>query len=212
MPKEKKLVTVEVPVSELNPSEYNPRKWDGKAVQDLSASIQSFGFVEPIIVNNAESRKNVVIGGHFRLHVAKQLGYQTVPVIYVTIDDLDKEKELNLRLNKNTGWFDYDLLQKYFDTTFLYDAGFTPRELRDLEEGIDASGSPDEGDSIEEMELQLYEKYDYIVLAFKNTVDFDSACEKLKIEKKKIKYGGDFEKIGLGRVVDGARVLKEHGI
>jgi ParB-like chromosome segregation protein Spo0J len=44
---------------------------------------------------------NVVIGGHFRLKVAKELGMMEVPVIYLDLN-IDREKELNLRLNQNT--------------------------------------------------------------------------------------------------------------
>ncbi|QQS44712.1 ParB N-terminal domain-containing protein [Candidatus Roizmanbacteria bacterium] len=55
------------------------------------------------MVNSSPNRKDIVIGGHFRLEIAKQLRYTEVPVVYVNIPDEDKEKELNLRLNKNTG-------------------------------------------------------------------------------------------------------------
>jgi DNA modification methylase len=63
--------------------------------------------------------------------VAKELGYETVPVVYVDIPDISKEKELNLRLNKNTGEFDWDLLAK-FDESFLSDVGFSTDELDDI--------------------------------------------------------------------------------
>lgn len=55
------------------------------------------------------------------------MGYETVPVVYVDIPDLEKEKELNIRLNKNTGEFDWDLLAK-FDETLLSDIGFSSDE------------------------------------------------------------------------------------
>lgn len=42
--------------------------------------------------------------------VAQELGYDEVPVVYVSIPDVAKEKELNLRLNKNNGDWDFDLL------------------------------------------------------------------------------------------------------
>lgn len=60
--------------------------------------------------------------------MAKELGYETVPVVYVDISDLKKEKELNLRLNKNTGEFQWDLLAK-FDESLLADVGFSSDEL-----------------------------------------------------------------------------------
>jgi hypothetical protein len=104
------LKIVYVPVSNLKPSEYNPRKHTKEQAEQLKESIIRFGMVDPIVCNGSNERKNVVIGGHFRLEVARELKHKTVPVVYVHIDNLEREKELNLRLNKNTGEFDLDML------------------------------------------------------------------------------------------------------
>ena len=109
-----------VKIEELKPAEYNPREWNPKAIKGLTDSMKKFGLVDPIIVNGAKERKNIVIGGHFRLKIAKDLGYKKVPVVYVNIDDIEKEKELNLRLNANTGEWDYELL-KLFPENLLND-------------------------------------------------------------------------------------------
>ncbi len=125
------IQTVDVPTNDLIPADYNPRKHDEEATEQLKQSILRFGLVDPVIANSSPDRKNTIIGGHFRWEVAKQLGYKTVPVVYVDIPDLEKEKELNLRLNKNTGEFDWDLLAK-FDESFLSDVGFSTDELDDI--------------------------------------------------------------------------------
>ncbi len=125
------IQTVEVPINDLIPAGYNPRKHDASATEQLKQSILRFGLVDPVIVNSSPARKNIIIGGHFRWEVAKELGYETVPVVYIDIADLEKEKELNLRLNKNTGEFDWDLLAK-FDESFLSDVGFSTDELDDI--------------------------------------------------------------------------------
>ncbi len=117
-----------VPVSDLKSSEYNPRKWDAKDKEQLKESITRFGVVDPLLANSAEARKNILIGGHFRLEVLRELGYTEVPVVYLNIPDIEKEKELNIRLNKNQGEFDYDLLAE-FDESFLADIGFDSEEL-----------------------------------------------------------------------------------
>lgn len=122
------ITVVQVKVDKLKPAEYNPRKWSENAVSDLKASISTFGLVDPIIANSAPERQNVVIGGHFRLHVAKMMGYTEVPVVYVNIPDVKKEMELNVRLNKNSGEWDYDLLAN-FDEDILKAAGFDSAEL-----------------------------------------------------------------------------------
>jgi ParB/RepB/Spo0J family partition protein len=117
-----------VDIDTLKPSEYNPRKSTKKEYENLKQSIERFGLVDPIIVNSAENRENIVIGGHFRLKVAKDLGIKQVPVVYVNIPDIEKEKELNLRLNKNLGEWDFDLLVN-FDEDLLKSVGFTEEEL-----------------------------------------------------------------------------------
>jgi DNA modification methylase len=117
-----------VKINELNPAPYNPRKWSGVATAQLTQSIKRFGMVDPILVNQAHGRENVVIGGHFRLKVAKDLGYTEVPVVYVNIPEVEHEKELNIRLNKNLGDWDYELLAE-FDESLLGDIGFTSEEL-----------------------------------------------------------------------------------
>lgn len=125
----------QVAVDELKPAAYNPRKWDDKALADVSESITRFGLVDPLIVNGAKERMNVVIGGHLRLAVAKKLGFKEVPVVYLNLPDVEREKELNLRLNKNLGAWDEELL-KAFDTGLLLDVGFTPDELNSFFDDI----------------------------------------------------------------------------
>jgi len=125
------LSVKQIKISELNPAPYNPRSWSEEAIANLTESIKRFGLVDPIIVNGAQNRRNVVIGGHFRLKVAKDLGYKEVPVVYVNIPDVEKEKELNLRLNRNTGTWDYELL-KSFDLDMLLDIGFDDSDLSNI--------------------------------------------------------------------------------
>jgi ParB-like chromosome segregation protein Spo0J len=125
---DEKLKVVYVPVGELKPAKYNPRKWDETAVNQLHTSIQDFGLVDPIIANSTPNRKGVVIGGHFRLAVAKDMGFREVPVVFLDIPDEAKERELNLRLNKNLGEWDWSLLAN-FNEAELLGIGFSDEEL-----------------------------------------------------------------------------------
>ncbi len=126
-----KLNITYVPVIDLHPCEYNPRTWSKEAEKQLKASITKYGIVDPLLVNSSEERKNIVIGGHFRLSIIKELGIDTVPVVYINIPDVEKEKELNIRLNKNTGEFNWDILAT-FDESFLSDIGFSSEDLDDI--------------------------------------------------------------------------------
>lgn len=126
-----KLTIQQVNIKQLNSAPYNPRKWSDSSKAQLTESIKRFGIVDPIIVNGATERKNIVIGGHFRLKIAEDLGMKVVPVVYVDIPDEAKEKELNLRLNRNTGEWDFELL-KQFDIDLLLDVGFDDNDLGDI--------------------------------------------------------------------------------
>lgn len=63
---------------------------------------------------------------------------KTVPVVYVDIQDIEKEKELNLRLHKNQGDFDLGLLSE-FDQSLLSDVGFDSEELEDIFSDLDTT-------------------------------------------------------------------------
>ncbi len=117
-----------VKISELNPAPYNPRKWSQDAIDQLTESIKRFGVIDPVLVNQAPGRENVVIGGHFRIKILKDLGYAEIPVVYINIPEIERERELNVRLNKNLGEWDYNLLAA-FDESLLSDIGFTSEEL-----------------------------------------------------------------------------------
>ena len=114
-------------INELVMSEYNPRKWSEDQLEKLRESIREFGVVDPLIVNNNPERNNIVIGGNMRLRVLKDLGYETIPVVHLNLS-LEKERELNIRLNKTGGEWDYALL-KDFGEEFLTDVGFSSEEL-----------------------------------------------------------------------------------
>lgn len=143
-----------VDISTLKESEYNPRVWSDDAKKQLRESLKRFGCVDPLILNSAPGRENVVIGGNFRLFTLKELGFKTVPVVHIHIADLDREKELNIRLNKNTGEFDWDLL-KNFSEEFLDDIGFTSQELDNI---FDFEENPEEFDLAKELKKLDIEK------------------------------------------------------
>src|SRR5205807_8860050 len=65
----------ERPISSIRPYENNPRHNDA-AVGAVAASIQQFGFRQPIVVDE----DGVIIVGHTRYKAAVQLGLEAVPV------------------------------------------------------------------------------------------------------------------------------------
>ena len=83
-----------LPVPEVRPYEKNPRK-NAEAVKYVKASIEKFGFKQPIIVDS----NRVIIAGHTRLEAAKSLGMAEVPCIVA--DDLTDAQVKALRLADN---------------------------------------------------------------------------------------------------------------
>jgi hypothetical protein len=112
----------------------------------IKQSLEAFGMVEPIVVNNAPERMNIVIGGHQRLVVCKELGKTEMPVVYVTIPELDREKTLNLRLNRNQGHWEWDKLMNEFEKDMLLGVGFTEIEIGDWNPDEKEHAKPPEND------------------------------------------------------------------
>jgi DNA modification methylase len=112
-------------ISELIPAEYNPRQITEKQAQELKASLDKFSLADPLVIN----ADNKIIGGHQRYHILKASGENIVDVRVPNRQlDIQEERELNLRLNKNSGEFDFDLLSN-FDETLLKEIGFDSVDL-----------------------------------------------------------------------------------
>ena len=109
-------------------AEYNPRTISKKQFKDLKKSITEFGIVAPIVVNTNKDRENVIVGGHQRVRALQDLGHESVLCALVDLP-LQEEMKLNLRLNKNGGKFDDDMLINYFDEEVLFEVGFTANDL-----------------------------------------------------------------------------------
>lgn len=145
----------ELPLKELKPAAYNPRKKlkkGDKEYEKIKQSLLKFGYVDPIIVNEDLT----VIGGHQRLTVLKDLGYETAKCVIVDLPKED-EKALNIALNKITGQWDEallaDLLLDLQESDFNLDlTGFEPPEIDDILSNVhDKELSEDEFDVEEEL-------------------------------------------------------------
>lgn len=94
-----------ISAARLNPAAYNPRKDlkpGDKEYEKLKRSIAEFGYVEPVIWNRQTGN---VVGGHQRLKVLIDLGHTEIDCVVVDLD-LQREKALNIALNKIQGDWD----------------------------------------------------------------------------------------------------------
>ena len=136
-------------------AEYNPRQLTTDQYKHLKDSIDRFGFVDPVIVNKNKDRKNIIIGGHQRVKVATDMNISEVPCVEIDLT-YERERELNIRLNRNTGEWDMDNLANFFDMEELIDWGFDEGELVfEDEEPIAGLVDDDEIPEVEEAVTKL---------------------------------------------------------
>ena len=153
-------------LSELTPADYNPRKAltpEDEEYQKIKRSIEKFGYVDPIIVNE----DGTIIGGHQRRTVLLDLGYEEVEVIVVSLEKND-EKALNIALNKITGEWDEKALKDLLVELDLseYDftlTGYSQKELDDLIELTDFEAEVEEDHFDSEAALQESKETESIV-------------------------------------------------
>lgn len=125
-------------INELKPQENNPRKITKKQKSDLEKSIETFGIAEPICI----TKEGTIIGGHQRYQLLKSKKIKDIHC-WECQDELSiaELSELTIRLNKNHGEWDFDILANFYDTEDLFDWGFELEELQ-LEEDPNSTTDP----------------------------------------------------------------------
>lgn len=212
---------VKIKTADLHLADYNPRIMPEEEAAALKKSIATFGFVDPIQVNQhtcptCGDRTNIVIGGHQRLAaVAGDPKFESVPAICL---DLHKHQEmqLNIALNKIGGRFDTVKLRKLVrdiqastPDINLTITGFTSNEIANLLEPVEMP------------ELDAWAKVpdsdmpDHTTMSF--TVSTRQAGEILKaVNKMRAQYSlppgvDENQTIGAGLVALAAHYLKHYG-
>jgi DNA modification methylase len=113
-------------LSQLDPHPSNPRKLTKEQHAHLTASLDKFGVAEKPIIN----KNNQIIGGHQRIKVMQELGMTEIDC-WMPTRLLSKEEcdELNIRLNKNVGEWDWDILANEWEVDDLKEWGFDDKDL-----------------------------------------------------------------------------------
>lgn len=120
-----------IKIEDIKPARYNPRSISDKDFKKLSESIEQFGLVDPIIIN---LKNHNIIGGHQRfdylyyekkdteLHLIElgDIGW-VFSDTDLEIKDDNHEKALNLALNRISGEWNYDELNKLLDELAEFD-------------------------------------------------------------------------------------------
>lgn len=130
------MTVVERSPADLKPYERNPRKIPQRSIDAVKASIEKYGWRQPLVVDG----ENVIVAGHVRHRAALDLELEFVPVVFA--DDLSPEDLKAYRIDDNkvaelSGW-NLDLLAGELDG--LNPIGFTADELEVLKAAADESG------------------------------------------------------------------------
>lgn len=136
-------------ISELKPYKNNARKHSKKQVKQIAASIEQFGFVNPVLVDDDDN----IIAGHGRVLAAKELGLQQVPTIkisHLTPEQIKAYRLADNKLAELAGW-DEDILKielqhlhEFTDVLDLTVTGFEVAEIDILLANDQAGDEPDE--------------------------------------------------------------------
>ena len=169
-----------IPIHQINPAPYNPRKDlrpGDLEYQKLKQSITTFGYVEPLVWNK---RSGVLVSGHQRLKVIIEQGVNEIEVSVVDLP-LEKEKALNIALNKIEGSWDENKLALLLNEL---------QEIPDFDVGLTGFDAPEISELLDNnSELQVDDNF-----------DFESTLEAITIP---ITKPGDLIELGPHRLLCG---------
>jgi DNA modification methylase len=174
-------------ISQINPAAYNPRLdlQPGDAdYEKLKRSIDEFGFLEPLVVNQ---RTNNVISGHQRLKILKEKGVTETEAVIVDFSP-EKEKAANVALNKVRGDWDNEKLATLLDELSKlpdFDVSLTGFDAPEISQIFDRYGEQRDADDF----------------------DFDAAVESIK---NPVTKEGDLIELGNHKILCGDASNPEH--
>ena len=136
-------------ISGLKPHPRNPRQLSKHDHEHLSKSLDKFGLIDKPIINP----DGCIIGGHQRVRVLQDSGITEVECWVPNKALADKEvDELCIRLNKNTGTFDFDILANQWEVDDLQEYGFL-----DFEIGLDGCADIDDDEEDAKPKIKILE-------------------------------------------------------
>jgi hypothetical protein len=149
-----------VPIKEMKPAKYNPRKNlkpGDKMYQNIKNSIEKFGYIDLIIWNE---RTGNIVGGHQRFKILKELGYKEIECVVVDFDETN-EMGANIALNKALGEFEPDSLKEVLDRLAELNFDMTPFGIEEIKGPVEDDDFDVEAaaDAIVEPKSKLGEVY-----------------------------------------------------
>jgi len=198
-----------VDVADLKPMKDNPKIHRSWQIEKLIQSIQNSKSEEPKLLQAiVTDEDNMVLIGNGRLQAIRQLGWKKVKVNVKAGLTPDEKKTLAILDNKSISLeWNETLLAKVIPRLASkgLETGFTEKEMADLI--AKTTRLPETTEVPFDMSPRLYEKYNYILLFFKNEIDFLFASQLFDLKKMKDRMKPD--KVGLYRAVNGMEAIKK---
>lgn len=167
---EKRIEVIEMKVSDIKTGFGNPRKIRKAKKDELKRSLEYFGDFGSFIIDENDN----VIAGNMRLSVIKEMNPDAVVLCKKLYGYSESElRAINIKDNTHAGEWDMDLLADW-TADLTVDLGLELNEK-----------NPDER-KIPDMELIRYEKYDYVIIACRNEIDYLNLTRALGIKDAKV--------------------------
>jgi len=216
-PPKREIVTREVELADLSvlrPDPHNARKHGVRNLGVITDSLREVGTGRSVLIDG----KDTLIAGNGVRTAAQMAGVKKVMIVDADADTLVAVRRKDLKGRDRTR-------MALMDNRSGELAEWNPDVLKEIAEKESALltgifegdelgkiiGEQEEREiedaAIPEMELQPYEYYDYVVLMFRNQLDFLNALDRLGVGRVGFTVGDRKRKIGLGRVLDGPEVM-----
>lgn len=192
---------------DLVPYAQNSRTHNAQQVNKIAASIQEFGFLNPVIIDGDKG----IIAGHGRVMAAKQLELKDVPTIEASHLNPEQKKAYIIadnRLALDAGWDEKALMKELLElSSDDFDLSLTGFEQDEIDKILGNQEKDTEGQIV--FSEEVGEAHNYVVLYFDNDIDWLSAQTHFELQSvhSKRQNGKAWSK-GIGRVINGAEYLK----
>lgn len=168
---EKKIVLEKMRVGDMKHGFGNPRKITKKKAEELAASMETFGDFGIFLVDENDN----VIAGNQRSKILADKDPDIMVDVKRLIGYTDAElKAINIKDNTHAGDWDLDILADW-TADLTVDLGLEKATKKEMDERV-----------IPDMEPIRYEKYDYVIIACKNELDYNELTRKLGIAGRKV--------------------------
>lgn len=160
------LEVVKVPTADLLEYQNNAKIHDHQQVDQIAASIEEFGFNNPILAWHNDEGEPEIVAGHGRLMAARKLGLEELPVVF--LDHMSEEQRrayiiVDNSTNLSSG-FDMEILNVELENITDIDMSVWDLEVETFEpsfDDVEDEQEPDESVTVKVLfhDPDLYQTY-----------------------------------------------------